>query len=134
MSYGNETETLFSTTLFFSGSESEVDDTEQYGSVIDLTKAKGATIRSTFREKDEGTSQTDDMLVRIYRDPENAFDGTEILVQTVNCGNYGYAAGNKRKSIVIDSRQLGRGYYRLGNLSGGGTNKFGIAQKCRKWS
>jgi len=74
------------------------------------------------------------MLVRIYRDPENAFDGTEILVQTVNCGNYGYAAGNKRKSIVIDSRQLGRGYYRLGNVSGGGTNKFGIEQKCRKWS
>lgn len=119
---------LFSTDAY-GGSDSDVTNTEQFSVVIDLTEKVGARMKVKFLEIG-GASGTDNLLINIYSNNSDTFDGDEIREKQVEIPNDG---SEDIKALKILAGASGAGYYRLGIASEGGTNTFDVDIQARLW-
>lgn len=125
-SYDAANTELFSTDEY-GGSDSDVTSIEQFSINIDLTAKTSVTMNCKFVEIG-GAPGTDSLIINIYRNLTNTWDGDEIRIKQVEIPNDG---SEDIKSLVIDALASGFGNYRLGIASEGGTNTFDVDIQAR---
>lgn len=115
----------------FSGGKSDVTGTEQYSITLNLNVSKGILVDCSFVEI-SGTSETDSLLLNIYRSINGTWTGNEIEIEQIDCGVA--AVGTiKKHSDAIDTAFSAPGFYRIGVVASGGTNPFDVELRGRYW-
>ena len=119
-------------TNYYGGNCADLDNTtpvnklDGYSSIIDLTEDIYATLK--FRFKPSGA--TDNVVVKLYKDDDGIFDGSEVAIdtQTVVSG----ASTEKEYTYTLNANN-GPGYYRFSMQSSGGTNTFDMIARCTRY-
>ena len=121
----DKTDTELYKTDGYSGSDTDVDDTERFTGNIDLTVYLGANIDIKFT----GSGSTDDLVLNLYERRDANWDGGEIAIWNATVSNDG---SESIYNFTIDS-SYGAGHYRFGMKSDGSTDTFEIDAEMRKW-
>jgi hypothetical protein len=110
----------------YSGSHTDVDNTERFTDDIDLTVNKGAVIDFTF----DGDNATDDLTIKIYKRRDSSWTGNEIAWKSALTVSNDGSEDLYTYTIPPD---YGAGHYRFGLASAGATTTFEIDCSVRTW-
>lgn len=119
-----ETE-FYKTDGYASGSDSDIDTTERFSTVITLTIDLGIVLEFHFKEA-SGASGTDDVQFYVYRKKSGSFTAIENYIDDPLIENDG-------NETVVTYEIDKPGLYRIGCKSNGGTNTFDLKVIGNYW-
>lgn len=102
----------------YAGSDADVDNTERFSDDIDLTQKLFAVCELKF----DGSGNTDDLHINLYRSLDNTWDGDEIPILRITVDSDG---SEDFWSMTIGP-DFGPGHYRFGLASSGSVNTFEV--------
>ena len=124
--YDSEDTGLYSTNAY-GGTDPDVDDTERFTKVIDLSVSTGAALDFKFL----GNDSTYDLEFRLYKRRNENFDGTEALWKkgVITFMN----DGTETVEHYTIAPDFEAGYFRVGMVANGVTTTFDVDVQMRVW-
>lgn len=101
----------------YSGSHTDIDNTERFTDDLDLTVSQGAQVDFKF----DGTNGTDDLTIKIYKRRDSSWTGAEIAWKSALSVSSDGTEDTYHYTIPAD---YGPGHYRFGIASTGATTTF----------
>lgn len=126
-----ESDTELYKTNLYEGTDDDVNDTRKYTSDIALDRINQ---QIAIDIKFDASGSTDDLKVTIFKQRGGGWDGDEIAVWSSTIPSDG---SEDISNLLIDERDYGRGHFRVGLESTGGTDTFDVdveARLYRKWT
>jgi hypothetical protein len=122
--YDEDDSQIYATSAY-SGSDPDIDDTEQFSENIDHTVKTGSMVDIEYTPSDA----TNNLLITVHKSRDGVFDGTENPWKSFTIENDG---GPHVEPYTIPDTWAA-GVYRLGMKSSGPTTTFGLRIRFRSW-
>ena len=108
----------------YSGTDTDIDNTERFGDDIDLTVNTEAAVDFKF----DGSDATDDLVLTIYKRRDSSWTGNEDSWRdALTVAN----DGTETEYHYTITKECGAGHYRWGMKSAGSTTTFEMDSQVR---